>query len=169
VASPPEQPGWRPDPEHAGMVRWWNGLGWSDARRSADGSIDRVRAAAQDALRASTITPQQVADTQRSRRTLREAPAAAAGRAIGAANPFAAGAITVGVLGFIVGLFGVLPLVGLILSLAGLLRSRRLAREGATRTGFGQSLAGLVLSVIGLLRWVPVVLQLVPVQDLLNR
>ena len=58
MATPSDQPGWRPDPEHAGMVRWWNGLGWSDARRSADESMDRVRAAAQDAMRGSTITPQ---------------------------------------------------------------------------------------------------------------
>jgi hypothetical protein len=150
------------------MVRWWNGLGWSDARRSADGSIDRVRAAAQDAMRGSTITPQQIADTQRSRRPRREVRTAVTGRAIGAANPFAGGAITVGVLGSIVGVFGALSLVGLILSLAGLVRSRRLARDGAARTGLRQSLAGLVLAVIGLLRWVPVLLQLAPVQDLLN-
>lgn len=26
-------PGYYPDPENPGMERWWNGQGWSDARR----------------------------------------------------------------------------------------------------------------------------------------
>lgn len=27
-------PGYYPDPENPGMERWWNGQGWSDARRN---------------------------------------------------------------------------------------------------------------------------------------
>lgn len=119
------------------MVRWWNGLGWSDARRSADASIDRVRAAAHDATRGSTIT-QQVAEIQASRPVLGRTPIAAAGRAVGAAHPFAAAAVAVAVFGLGLGLYGVLPLAGLVLSLIGLARSRRLAREGARSTGLGQ-------------------------------
>lgn len=29
---PEIQPGWYADPEHAGYARWWNGVGWADAR-----------------------------------------------------------------------------------------------------------------------------------------
>jgi hypothetical protein len=162
VATPSDQPGWRPDPEQPGTLRWWNGLGWSDARRAADDAMDRVRDAAHDAARGSTISASDVARTALDRRTVRGAPAAAAGAAVAAANPFAAGAIALGILGLAVGLYGVLSLVGLVVSLAGLARSRRLAAEGSRRTGLGRSLAGLVLSGIGLLRWIPVVVNLLP-------
>ncbi|MFD1723056.1 hypothetical protein, partial [Amnibacterium endophyticum] len=77
-----------------------------------------------------------------------------------AGNPFAGGAIALGVIGLIVGGFALLPLAGLVVSLGGLVRSRRLAREGSRRTGFGQSVAGLILSVLGLVRWIPVVVTL---------
>lgn len=163
MATPSDQPGWRPDPERPGMVRWWNGLGWSDARRSADEAIDRVRAAASDAARGSTITPQQVARTMDDRRTERNpAAAGATARAVGALNPLANAAVPVGVIALLFGLFGVLPLVGLVLSIGGLVRSRRLANQGERRTGFGQSMAGLVLSLLGLVRWVPVLLGALP-------
>jgi hypothetical protein len=166
VAIPSDQPGWRPDPEKPGMVRWWNGLGWSDARRSADEAIDRVQAAANDAARGSTISAQQVARTTADRRISSAVPAAA-GRAVAATNPFAAAAVGLGIVGLLFGLFGILPLVGLIVSIGGLVRSRRLAKEGESRTGLGQSLAGLAFSVVGLLRWIPVVLQMIP-DDLSN-
>lgn len=156
-----DQPGWRPDPEQPGMVRWWNGLGWSDARRKADQKIDQVRAAADDALRGSTITPQEVARTVADRRSVQGAPAAAAAAgAVGASNPFAVAGLGLGIIGFGFGLYGVLSLIGLIVSLVGLARARRLAGNGERRTGLGQSLAGLVVSAIGLLRWIPVVLGL---------
>jgi hypothetical protein len=149
------------------MVRWWNGLGWSDARRAADQAIERVRGAADAAQRGSTITPQQVAQQNGDRRTVRGAPAAASGRATAVGNPLAGAALALGIFGFGLGLYGVLPLIGLIVSLGGLVRSRRLARDGVRRTGLGRSLAGLVLSTIGLVRWVPYVVGLLP--DLLNR
>jgi hypothetical protein len=163
VTIPSDQPGWRPDPEKPGMVRWWNGLGWSDARRSADEAIERVRGAAEQAARGSTITPQQVARTTADRRAARGAAGAATGTSTAAgANPLAGAAVAIGIVGFGIGLYGLLPLVGLILSLAGLARSRRLARNGVQRTGLGQSLAGLVLSIIGLTRWIPVIVDLLP-------
>jgi Protein of unknown function (DUF2510) len=167
VATPSDQPGWRPDPEQPGMVRWWNGLGWSDTRRRADDDIAKVRQAADDAARGSTISPQQVAKTTAHRSPLKAASDAVVSPALSATNPFAAGAVAVGVIGLLFGALGVLPAIGLVVSLLGLVRSRRLARDGARRTGFGQSIAGLVLSLVGLLRWLPVLAPLLG--SVLNR
>ena len=150
MPSPADQPGWLPDPEQPGMLRWWNGLGWSDARRRADAAMERIRSDIEGATRGSTITPQQVARTTADRSLIRPAQVAA-GTAVRAANPAAAGAVTLGVLALLFSVYGVLPLVGLIVSLTGLVRSRRLAQQGVQRTGLARSLIGLVLSTIGLL------------------
>jgi Flp pilus assembly protein TadB len=162
VATLSEAPGWRPDPQQPGSVRWWNGVDWSDARRSADQTMDRVRAAAQDAAHASTISAQQVARTTADSRTLREASAAAAGGAVGATNPIAVAALAVATVALGFGLYGLLPLLGFVLSIIGLVRGRRLERRGEQQTGFGQSLAGLLLSIIGLAQWLPFLVLLVP-------
>jgi hypothetical protein len=63
-------------------------------------------------------------------------------------------------LGF--GLYGLLPVLGFVLSLIGLVRGQGLERKGVQQTGFGQSLAGLLLSIIGIAQWVPFLLQVVP-------
>jgi hypothetical protein len=149
-----DQPGWKPDPERPGMLRWWNGLGWSDARKTPDGSTDRALAAAREAVQSSTVTPQQVARTTATKKLEQTVPTAA--KAAGASlNPFATGAVATGIFGFIFGFWGVVSAIGLIVSIRGLIRSRRLAAKGTSRTGFAQSLAGLVINVIGLIRWAP--------------
>lgn len=153
---PADQLGWRPDPERSGGMRWWNGLGWSDARRSADATTDRAQQTAADAVRGSTLSPQQVARTMADRAGSEAVPrAGAAGRAAASSNPFAAPAFAIGILALTLGLGGVLPVVGLIVSIAGLIRSRRRARDGSRVSGLGRSLAGLVLSLVGLVRWLP--------------
>lgn len=162
MPNPTDQPGWRPDPERPGMVRWWNGLGWSDARRSADQAATRLRDAAQQTAQGGTITPQQVARTVGGGRLEAGAAATAAvAGAAAAANPFAVVALVLGVFGLVLGLYGLVSLIGLFVAVGGLFRARRLARDGSSRTGLGPSLAGLVLSVVGLLRWVPLVAPLI--------
>jgi hypothetical protein len=164
MPSPADQPGWLPDPERPGMVRWWNGLGWSDARRTADGVTDRAQQLRTEAMRGSTVTPQQVARTVLDKGAARAVPAAAAGT-----NAFAGAAVGLGVLGFGLGFGGIVPLIALILAIAGLVRSRRLAAQGSKRTGLGQSLVGLVFSIVGLIRWLPLLGTLPDMlQNLLN-
>ena len=143
------------------MLRWWNGLGWSDARKAPDAATARTMSAATQALASSTVTPQDVLRTAASKSTqavpgaaAKAAPAAAAAAA-GTVNPFAAGATALGFISLLFGLFGVLPAIGLVLSIAGLVRGRRLASQGVKKTGLGQSLVGLVLSIVGLIRWLP--------------
>jgi hypothetical protein len=77
-------------------------------------------------------------------------------------NPFAAGAIVVGVIGLVFSALGVVPTIGVIVSVLGLVRSTRLSREGEARTGRWQSVVGLVLSLLGLLRLLPFVAALLP-------
>ena len=137
------------------MVRWWNGLGWSDARRVADQEIERVRAQLTDAQRGSTITTQEVARASEGLRRSRGVPVVA-GATAATRNRFANVAVPLGFVGLLFGLAGVLPAVGLLVSIAGLLRSRRLANDGSRRRGLGQSLVGLVISIVGLIRWIPV-------------
>lgn len=157
MANPGDPPGWQPDPERPGMLRWWNGLGWSDAHRQADATMERLRNQVQGAAGSSTITPQQVARTTAAGRTVRPAQLATVA---GAANPLAGVAMVLGVLSVVFGLFGVLPIVGVIVALAGLARSRRLAQHGTERTGLGRSLAGLALSTVSLIAWLPTTVQL---------
>ena len=163
MATPSDQPGWRPDPEQPGMVRWWNGLDWSDTRRRADDDITKVREEAADAARSSTISPQQVAKTTGSTRNpLKAASDAVVSPALALTNPYAAAALAVCNIALLFGAYGVLPAIGLVIAVLGLARSRRLARDGRKDTGFGRSVAGLVLSIVGLLRWLPLVAALLP-------
>jgi hypothetical protein len=162
VATLPEQPGWRPDPHQSGTMRWWNGVDWSDARRTADQTMERVHAAAQEAANGSTISAQQVARMTADSRTLRQTSAAAAGGAVGATNPIAVAALAIATVALGFGLYGLLPVLGFVLSIIGLARARGLRRRDEQQTGFGQSLAGLLLSIIGLAQWLPFLVQLLP-------
>ena len=161
-----DQPGWRPDPGKPGSLRWWNGLGWSDAWRSAGESIEQERDAVRAAAQGSTISPEQVAKTTRDRRTERGAPSGVG--AVSRIHPLARFSPVLGILGLIFGAYGIVSLIGFVVSLAGLVLSSR--RQGrARRSGQGASLIGLVFSAIGLLQWLPTVLQLLPgLQDALN-
>lgn len=163
MATSSDQPGWRPDPEQPGMVRWWNGLTWSDTRRRADEDMTKVREAAADAARSSTITPQQVARTTGSTRNpLKAASDAVVSPALARTNPYAAAALAVGIIALLFGAYGVLPAIGLVVAVLGLVRSRRIAATGGRSTGLGRSVAGLVLSIVGLLRWLPAIEAFLP-------
>jgi hypothetical protein len=77
-------------------------------------------------------------------------------------NPYAAAALAVGIIALLFDAYGVLPAIGVVVGVLGLIRSGRLTRAGGTRTGRGRSIAGLVLSLLGLLRLVPAVAHLLP-------
>ncbi|MFD1722091.1 hypothetical protein [Amnibacterium endophyticum] len=75
-------------------------------------------------------------------------------------NPAASVAVAVGLIGLFFPSFGVLPGLGVVVAVIGIVRSRRLAREGAEATGLGRAGVGLALAAAGLLRLVPAVAQL---------
>jgi hypothetical protein len=161
MATHPDQPGWRPDPGKPGHVRWWNGLGWSDSWRSAGEAVQRERDAVQAAARGSTISPQQVARSATDRRTQRGAPTAGAATR---SNLLAGIAPLVGLLGLVAGAYGLLSLAGVVISIIGLALTRRIEGRDA-RSGRSAAVLGLLFSLLGLLRWLPVLLALVPGVD----
>lgn len=160
-----DTPGWRPDPVQPGRLRWWNGLDWSDAWRDAGQVVEREREAVQAAVRGSTITPQEVARTARDRRTERGAPT----RDLPRSNPWAGLAPALGIAGLTFGGLGVISVVGVIVSLAALLRGRRAASRNG-RSNLGAALAGLVLSALGVAAHFSQLLSLIPgLQAALNQ
>jgi len=152
VTIPTDQPGWRPDPDAPGAQRWWNGTDWTDDRRAGDAD------AAEPTIDPSPASP------ARPRNALQKASDVVVDPALAVSNPFAAAALAVGVIGVLFGALGVLPTLGLVVSILGLVRSRRVAREGGAKTGRWQSVVGLCLSAVGLLRLLPVFAALVPGQ-----
>ena len=91
----------------------------------------------------------------RRRNGLKAASDAVVDPALAVSNPFAAAALAVGVIAVLFPSLGVLPVIGLVVSVLGLVRSGRMAREGEAKTGRGRCIAGLVLSLVGLLRLLP--------------
>ena len=96
------------------------------------------------------------------RNPLRAASDAVVSPELALPNPYAAAALAVGIIALLFNAFGVLPGIGVVVAVLGLIRARRLARDGRTSTGLGRSIAGLVLSLLGLLRLLPVVAHLLP-------
>jgi hypothetical protein len=144
-----DPPGWLPDPDRPGGLRWWNGLGWSDARQAADGARRQVEDSARTVAAGSTTSAQQVGGASR------------VPTALGATNGVAIAAVVLGVLSLFLGFVYLLPIVAVVVSVRALLRSRRLAAGGADRTGLVPSLIGLALSVVSLLAWAPVAIAVV--------
>jgi hypothetical protein len=84
--------------------------------------------------------------------------------AVTRSNLLAGIAPLVGLLGLVIGAYGILSLAGLVISIIGLALTRRIEGRDA-RSGRSAALLGLLFSLLGLLRWLPVLLALVPGLD----
>lgn len=101
------------------------------------------------------------AEARASRRNpLQTASDAVVSPTLARSNPAASVAVAVGLIAVFFPALGVLPAIGLVVAVVGIVRSRRLAREGVQPTGLGRAVLGLVLAVAGLARLLPFVAQL---------
>lgn len=171
-----DQPGWQPDPSRPGMLRWWNGLGWSDAYRAPDDGTERARRAAAEAHRVSTVTPQQVsAQAKQAERTIAQrvttarqavdttgqrvvsakpprvpTEAAPLGGATGRARGRKTASGSPGVGAVVLGVLGlILGLYGIVSAIGFLVSLQALARS-RTLAQRGAARTGIVASLIGL-------------------
>lgn len=65
-------------------------------------------------------------------------------------NPFATAGLVVGIVALVGNTFGLVSVVGIVLSAVGLSRASRMAEHGFAPVGRGKAIAGLVLSLVAL-------------------
>lgn len=143
-------PGWYPAPDAPGQ-RWWNGVGWSDARRGGTTQAGPSSAGAPAPVpvvySASNPAPQQPGQF---------APPGAPGYAPRAAmtidarqNPMSVYALVAGIISFFANILLVPSILAVVFGLRALGRSKEIAASGQVDRTRGLAVAGLILGVVG--------------------
>ena len=149
MAEETRTPGWHADPDRPGAQRWWNGLGWSDARRAGpDAAVTPVPSST---IVAPATPHGQAASIERIASGDPPASVPRTGTRTNRSNGGGAG-VALGVMGLVVGAFGVLSAVAVVLSAVALVGSLRGGRRGG---GAVPAAIGLVLGVVGVVRSLP--------------
>lgn len=141
-------PGWYPAPDAPGE-RWWNGVGWSDARRG--GKVPAAAATSPAPVpvvySASNPAPQQPGQF---------APPGAPGYAPRAAmtidarqNPMSVYALVAGIISFFANILLVPSILAVVFGLRALGRSKEITASGQVDRTRGLAVAGLILGVVG--------------------
>jgi hypothetical protein len=150
--------GWYPDPERDTQDRWWDGTAWSDHRRPREAPAGTVAAPPAPAYvpagtanpygppsgaSGSSVTP--YATPYPAQPVY--APYGAYGYAAPPQNVPALVGFILALVGFGLGIFtyGLLGLAGGIVSVVGLVKSRRMQREGLPGHRHGMALAGVLV------------------------
>jgi hypothetical protein len=159
--------GWYPDPQDPSRRRWWDGQRWGELAPQSDApETPRPPAwsAPNDAMRANGPVfsdvpaaqpygarfsgyPTETAGTWNDPTTQRGRKGRVArDRAVRTANPFGYAGIVLALLAFLINPMAILGILGAVFGGVGLARASQLA--GQRFTGFGVSLAGLILGVL---------------------
>ncbi|WP_144763097.1 DUF2510 domain-containing protein [Curtobacterium sp. 9128] len=138
--------GWYPDPQEPSRVRWWDGERWG-----------QLAPAPQQTMVAAPVyetAPRPPAPSEYRRGAdLRDEPVLrgrkarlAKDRATRAANPFGYAGLVLALIAFLFNVFAVPGILGIVFGAIGLARAGQLT--GARITGFGVSLAAVILGLV---------------------
>ena len=141
-------PGWYTDPQDTRLVRWWDGLNWSEKTQvraprpetAAQSPADQFGAVPYVPM--ATYSPRSETDAplthkEKDRQTRKN-------------NSLGYTGTVLSLLAFLLNPFAVLSILGIVFSSIGLAKSHQLAQAGYKVTGHGTSIAGIILGVVGL-------------------
>jgi hypothetical protein len=138
--------GWYPDPQDATRLRWWDGVRWGALAPEPAPSYAAAAAPVWETQAARPPAPSEyrpVIDTAPARG--RQARIAK-DRATRAANPFGYTGLVMALLAFLVNVFAIPGVLGIVFGAVGLVRANQLT--GRRTTGFGVSLAAVILGMV---------------------
>lgn len=151
-------PGWYPAPDAPGE-RWWNGVGWSDARRGGTTPAAPPSPAAPSPVAPTLPAPVPVvysASNPAPQQPGQFAPPGAPGYAPRAAmtidarqNPMSVYALVAGIISFFANILLVPSILAVVFGLRALGRSKEIAASGQVDRTRGLAVAGLILGVVG--------------------
>jgi len=123
---------WYPAPDDPSRERWWNGAEWSDT----------FRAAGQPTVPPVPTPGQPPAYTP-------GYPQPQSGAAV-PKNGLALAGLIVSIVSVLIGIYGVVSIVGIALSGAGLSRANKMQAEGSLPIGKNAAIAGIVIGILSL-------------------
>lgn len=136
--------GWYQDPQDPNRTRWWDGVRWGQLAPAPEIVPSFPSASVEQAPR--PPAPSEYRPVSVSEPILRGGKARAAkDRATRAANPFGWTGLVLALIAFILNVFAIPGILGLVFGAIGLARAGQLS--GQRITGFGVSLAAVVVGV----------------------
>ena len=137
--------GWYPDPQNASRLRWWDGVRWGALAPEPAPSHAATAAPVWETRGTRPPAPSEyrpvvdaVAPSGRQARIAKD-------RATRAANPFGYTGLVLALLAFLVNVFAIPGVLGIVFGAVGLVRANQLT--GGRTTGFGVSLAAVILGL----------------------
>ncbi|MFK4482875.1 MULTISPECIES: DUF2510 domain-containing protein [unclassified Curtobacterium] len=133
--------GWYPDPQDSNRTRWWDGARWGALAPQPAAAVPTPQW--EPAPRPPAPSEYRAAVTEQPLRGRKAR--IAKDRATRAANPFGYAGLVLALLGFIVNVFAIPGVLGIVFGAIGLARAGQLT--GQRITGFGVSLAAVILGL----------------------
>lgn len=138
--------GWYPDPQDDTRFRWWDGARWGDLAPEPAARVPVPQAESVESPRPPAPSEYRDGDPGADAVLRGRAARVAKDRATRAANPFGYAGLVLALVAFLLNVFAVPGLLGLVFGAIGLARAAQLT--GAKTTGFGVSLAAVILGLV---------------------